>query len=150
MTSERKKQLRRTIRILLKARAWAILADVDDRLPTKSMAVSATNGATRIDLTVGPSSIVSALAQQGGPPPGVHGLFLSPMCAAIVNALMAGGCREGGEPAMSGKQIAARISQEYATRLKYLLLELEDRLVIVHTPNEGYRIKNEVKPSQAA
>jgi hypothetical protein len=75
----------------------------------------------------------------GGPPTGIGGDFLSPLEAAIVNALLAAGVPRGSQAALSGKQVAARRGRAYETALKYTLVGLEERRVLSHTPNEGYR-----------
>lgn len=39
---------------------------------------------------------------------------------------------------LNGKEIAARCGREHDTKLKYLLLNLEDRGVLVHEDGKGY------------
>jgi hypothetical protein len=138
----------------LKATAWAVLSETHD-VPRRPIVVSASNNEVRVEVT-----LVSALdkAPAGGaagssPPPGVNGRFLSDLECAIVNVLLAGGCLPSEDgPALSGKQIAARLGREYNTQLKYVLTELNLRDVIDHTSNEGYRLagaKPKSKESQA-
>jgi hypothetical protein len=61
-------------------------------------------------------------------------LFFSPAEEAVRAALAA-----AGRP-LAGKQIAARVGTRYDSPLKYLLMNLEERRVITHTPKEGYRL----------
>jgi len=132
---------RRTVRAALKSRAYATLAALGGREMKRPLTVSATDGEIRVEMIIGPASAPEggSLAP-GSPPAGVYGLFLAPLEAAVVNALLAGGCREGKEPALSGKQVAARCARGYDTQLKYALVLMEERRIIIHQPGQGYRL----------
>jgi hypothetical protein len=81
----------------------------------------------RVRITVAPAD---ALTGQGEHFPGLH---FSPFEVAVYHCLRAA----SGGP-LSGKQIAARCSTDYDTKLKYLLQNLEERKVITLVEGKGY------------
>lgn len=122
----------------LKSLAFTALAEVP-RLK-KSLTVQAKDREHLVVLLVQP---VGSGPGRVGPPPGVPGRFLSDAEAAVVNAL------SGSAERINGKQLAARVSREYDTKFKHLLLNLEEREVIDHAPGDGYAIRKQEKPAAA-
>lgn len=125
------KRRRRRLRSAVKAQAYSLLSSIPEA-PSRPVSVAASDGTVRVMVVV---SGIDGPAAAGVAPEGVKGLFLSPIEAAIVNALQA-----AGGVALSGKVLASRVSQEYDTRMKYVLVNLEDRQVISHESGQGYRV----------
>lgn len=126
-----RKRSRNRLRSTVKAQAYSLLSSLSEA-PGKPVTIVARDGDIRVIVTVAPEGVP---VDAGAAPEGVKGIFLSPIEAAIVNALKA-----AMGAALSGKVIAARVSQEYDTRLKYLLVNLEERQIIEHEHGAGYRI----------
>lgn len=122
----------RCLRNHLKAVAYECLAYIDDGL-SRPVTVTAHDRDYLVTLTVQPAGTAAGASAA---PPGLAGaLFLSPVEAAVVNALTAA----AGQP-LSGKQLAAKCFQDYDTKFKYILQNLEERRVIHLEPSVGYRL----------
>lgn len=140
------RQRRRTLRARLKARAYDLVAAVAGRRLARPVTVTATDGEVRVQVTVGPADGPPGPAT--GRPPDVYGRFLSSAEAAVVQALIAAGALPAdGAPSLLGKQVAARLGRDYDSTFKNLLSNLDERQVINHTPNEGYRLAGANPPA---
>lgn len=106
-----------------KSKAWDILAHVVNQEIAKAIQVSARDSQHEVRLTI---SARGAAASE----PTHQGRWLSPVCAAIVQAL-AGGVK------LKGQALANRCSTRYDVRFKERLRELRER-EIVGLDREGY------------
>lgn len=126
-----RRRLRRRIRAAAKAQAYSLIATLP-AIPDAPITTTASDGETQVKVTVLPKGVTE---DTGGAPEGVAGVFFSPLEMAIVNAL-----KLAGDTALSGKVLAKRVSQPYATPLKLILRNLKDRKVLAHLRGEGYRL----------
>jgi hypothetical protein len=126
---------RQVLRNKLKARAYTILAVLKEPLASP-LTVRAADRSHQVTVTV-------ALAGQTAdtPPEAQGGLFLSPLEAAIVNAL-------DHETWLIGKQIGKRVSQPYTGRLRGIVYNLIERRILCKNPEgQGYRLHEGFRPA---
>ncbi len=115
--------VRKSVECELKALAWKALGVASESL-ADDCRVIVEDGDLRVIVQIAPTTATVANP----------GLWLSETEGRVLAIL-----RHADTP-MSGKMIAARLKMRYDTRLKYLLLNMEERELIRHTPNRGYEI----------
>jgi len=96
------------------------------RRATEPITVHVRNRSHEVRIQVNPVNLTE-------PPPieRYPGAWLSPLELLVWRAFEE-------NQALSGKQIAARTGQEYGPKLKYLLLNMEDRGLLTHDTGVGY------------
>jgi hypothetical protein len=115
----------RRLRDRLKARAFAVLAGLAGPVAA-AVEVSARDELHRCTLSVTPADAGKGRAAD------LPGLHFSAIEAAVYQCLVA-----AGKP-LTGKQIAARISRPYDSRLRILLANLHERESIRKAPKQGW------------
>jgi hypothetical protein len=118
---------RSSLRHKLAAHAHSILAGISEPL-RRAVQLTTRGRFAQVVVVVHPAH---AHGTPAGDEPRV-GLWLSPLGLLVWRALADG--------PLSGKEIAAAVGQKYENRMKYLLLDMEEREVIRHDrATGGYR-----------
>jgi len=112
-----------TLRCLITSVAWGLLAKLKAPVPGE-VGVRVDRGDLAVTITVHPPGAPEAADR-------VPGRMLSSTEQLVWQAIQPGEW-------LVGKEIAGRIGRDYDVRLRYLLLNLEDRGVLAHEDGKGY------------